>query len=149
MERPGSLFCDTHESPCVQIIQVSGTVDFQLVVQKLRREFTHAQNFLFKIPAQVRACADSRRDFWTTNWKSTVLKLIRITCTATSSCHSLLIDQQQDSWLLEYWGDLEYLHSKECDLYAQWGQLVQLLLEGGKRRSSSYTIYSPAISDGG
>ena len=32
------------------------TVDFQLVVQKLRREFTHAQNFLFKIPAQVRAC---------------------------------------------------------------------------------------------
>ena len=42
--------------------------DFQLVVQKLRREFTHAQNFLFKIPAQVRACADSRRDFWTTNW---------------------------------------------------------------------------------
>ena len=47
-------------------------VDFQLVVQKLRREFTHAQNFLFKIPAQVRACADSRRDFWTTNWKSTV-----------------------------------------------------------------------------
>ena len=49
------------------------TVDFQLVVQKLRREFTHAQNFLFKIPAQVRACADSRRDFWTTNWKSTVL----------------------------------------------------------------------------
>ena len=48
------------------------TVDFQLVVQKLRREFTHAQNFLFKIPAQVRACADSRRDFWTTNWKSTV-----------------------------------------------------------------------------
>ena len=48
------------------------TVDFQLVVQKLRREFAHAQNFLFKIKAKVRACADSRRDFWTTNWKSTV-----------------------------------------------------------------------------
>ena len=39
------------------------TVDFRLIVQKLRREFTHAQNFLFKIPAQVRACADSRRNF--------------------------------------------------------------------------------------
>ena len=25
-----------------------------------------------KSPANVRACADSRRDFWTTNWKSTV-----------------------------------------------------------------------------
>ena len=47
-------------------------VDFQLVVQKSRREFAHARNFLFKIPANVRACADSRRDFWTTNWKSTV-----------------------------------------------------------------------------
>ena len=49
------------------------TVDFQLVVQKSRREFAHARNFLFKIPANVRACADSRRDFWTTNWKSTVV----------------------------------------------------------------------------
>ena len=28
------------------------TLDFRLVVQKLRREFTHAQNFLFKIAAQ-------------------------------------------------------------------------------------------------
>ena len=25
-----------------------------------------------KSPANVHACADSRRDFWTTNWKSTV-----------------------------------------------------------------------------
>ena len=57
-----------------EVSTVGDTVDFQLVVQKLRREFTHAQNFLFKIPAQVRACADSRRDFWTTNWKSTVIK---------------------------------------------------------------------------
>ena len=29
-----------------------GTLDFRLVVQKLRREFTHAQDFLFKIAAQ-------------------------------------------------------------------------------------------------
>ena len=28
------------------------TLDFRLVVQKLRREFTHAQYFLFKITAQ-------------------------------------------------------------------------------------------------
>ena len=37
-----------------------------------------SQNFLFKIPAQVRACTDSRRDFWTTNWKSTVLRFYKI-----------------------------------------------------------------------
>ena len=28
------------------------TLDFRLAVQKLRREFTHVQNFLFKIAAQ-------------------------------------------------------------------------------------------------
>ena len=28
------------------------TLDFRLVVQKLRRELTHVQDFLFKIPAQ-------------------------------------------------------------------------------------------------
>ena len=59
--------------PCLSIA-TTATVDFQLVVQKLRREFAHAQNFLFKIKAKVRACADSRRDFWTTNWKSAVAK---------------------------------------------------------------------------
>ena len=64
-------------TPCTAIVSPPHTVDFQLVVQKSRRELAHARNFLFKIPANVRACADSRRDFWTTNWKSTVA-----TCTA-------------------------------------------------------------------
>ena len=35
---------------CLMLI----TVDFQLVVQKSRREFAHARNFLFKIPTNVR-----------------------------------------------------------------------------------------------
>ena len=34
------------------IMRSAFSLDFRLVVQKLRREFTHAQNFLFKIPAQ-------------------------------------------------------------------------------------------------
>ena len=62
----------TENNRIIHNYKEGSTVDFQLVVQKSRREFTHAQNFLFKIPAQVRACADSRHDFWTTNWKSTV-----------------------------------------------------------------------------
>ena len=45
-------------------------LDFRLVVQKLRREFTHAQDFLFNIPAQS---ANSRCNFWTTNLKLSVM----------------------------------------------------------------------------
>ena len=36
----------------LRVAQLLVTLHFRLVVQKLRREFTHAQNFLFKTPAQ-------------------------------------------------------------------------------------------------
>ena len=45
----------------------------RLVVQNLRREFTHAQNFLF--PLKVCTCADSCRNFWTTNLKWSVYNI--------------------------------------------------------------------------
>ena len=54
--------------PCVLLRTCKHCV-LQSIVHKSRREFAH---FLFKIEAKVCACADSRRNFWTTNWKSTV-----------------------------------------------------------------------------
>ena len=42
---------------------------FRSVVTKKRRESTHARNSPFKIPSKMRACADSRRFFVTTDLK--------------------------------------------------------------------------------
>ena len=52
--------------------EIDCTVDFQLVVQKSRRESAHARTLAGILNRKFRACANSRRDFWTTNWKSTV-----------------------------------------------------------------------------
>ena len=46
---------------------------FRSVVTKKRRESTHARNSPFKIPSKMRACADSRRFFVTTDLKNPVL----------------------------------------------------------------------------
>ena len=48
------------------------TVDFQLVVQKSRRESAHARTWAGILNRKFCACVNSRRNFWTTNWKSTV-----------------------------------------------------------------------------
>ena len=46
----------------------SDTLDFS---QKNCDENSRMRKISYsKSPANVRACADSRRDFWTTNWKS-------------------------------------------------------------------------------
>ena len=45
---------------------------FRSVVTKKRRESTHARNSPFKIPSKMRACADSRRFFVTTDLKNPV-----------------------------------------------------------------------------
>ena len=65
-----SLFCDNGpEKPC--------TVDFQLVVciiygcPKIATRI-RACTLAGILNRKFRACANSRRDFWTTNWKSTV-----------------------------------------------------------------------------
>ena len=62
-----------------QLLQEAATVDFQLVVQKLRREFAHARNFLFKTPANVRGFSSRFLDNQleidcTGDFKSVVLK---------------------------------------------------------------------------
>ena len=59
------------------------TVDFQLVVQKLRRESAHARTWARILNRKFCACVNSRRNFWTTNWKSTV-------CLALSSMMRML-----------------------------------------------------------
>ena len=46
---------------------------FRSVVTKKRRESAHARNSPFKIPSKMRACADSRRLFVTTDLKNPVL----------------------------------------------------------------------------
>ena len=48
------------------------TVDFQLVVQKSRRESAHARTWAGILNRKFCACVNSRRNIWTTNWKSTV-----------------------------------------------------------------------------
>ena len=48
------------------------TVDFQLVVQKSRRESAHARTWAGILNRKFCACVNSRRNFWTTNLKSTV-----------------------------------------------------------------------------
>ena len=55
------------KSPCRYII----SVDFQLVVQKSRRESAHARTLAGILNRKFRACANSRRDFW----KSTVQRI--------------------------------------------------------------------------
>ena len=54
------------------LINIS-TVDFQLVVQKSRRESAHARTWAGILNRKFCACVNSRRNFWTTNWKSTVV----------------------------------------------------------------------------
>jgi hypothetical protein len=66
----GSNFRSFHTDPLFE--KIRGTGVFRLVVQELRREFARAQDFQFKISTKVRACADSRRNSWTTNLKTPV-----------------------------------------------------------------------------
>ena len=51
------------------------TVIFRSIVTKKRRESTHARNSPFKFPSKMRACADSRRFFVTTDLKIPVSAL--------------------------------------------------------------------------
>ena len=53
-------------------LEIDCTGFFRSVVTKKRRESTHARNSPFKILSKMRACADSRRFFVTTDLKNPV-----------------------------------------------------------------------------
>ena len=108
-----------------------------MVVQKLRLEFTHAQDFLFKIAAQsVRM--HSRRNFWTTNLKSSVQytnALVRMVWVTTSVwlcmalvatgevSHLLLLDSCQVRVTTSMWLALAANHTCYCLTAAKLGSL--------------------------
>ena len=73
----GWIACMGVTTPCMAL-QLSLQGFSGPLSQKKRRESTHARNSPFKIPSKMRACADSRRFFVTTDLKIPVAVIVQI-----------------------------------------------------------------------